>query len=192
MVLWLKSGAKRPFFLRIFNVFNQNPTMKNTRQGGQGGSPMRTPQKIGADVRPIEGVWGADRSAPREGRRALAPEHGTRRPRPPGETKNVAQVAGTRGGGAGGKPRKPAREGKPLHPRRAKQGASRKKPPEGHRCADRRESPRRGVPPGAPAAPGAGARQGQRRNAAKSPRDRTTKALRRTAMGAGKAPPPNK
>lgn len=47
------------------------PTMKNTRQGFGGANEH--PKKNGADVRPPEGVWGAGRSAPREGRRNGVP-----------------------------------------------------------------------------------------------------------------------
>ena len=60
----------------------------------------------------------------------------------PCRIKKCRLPAGIRAGGQGGKPRKPAREGKLPAPLRAKQRASRKKPPEGHRCADRRESPK--------------------------------------------------
>ena len=59
-------------------------------------------------------------------------------------------------------------------------------------CRAQRE-PRRGVPPGAPAAPGAGARQGQ--PPPKGGKAHTTKRaimLRETAMGAGTTPPQNK
>ena len=51
--------------------------------------------------------------------------------------------------GAGGQTLGYRTKGKPPATMTAKQRASRKKPPEGHRCADRRESPIRGVPYGA-------------------------------------------
>ena len=89
---------------------------------------MRTPQKIGADVRPIEGVWGADRSAP--------------------HLENVAPDAGTRGGAAGGKPRKATRGGKTQQTRPAQTPRQpKKKERSDNRCADRRESPKGAGPP---------------------------------------------
>lgn len=74
--------------------------------------------------------------------------------------KKCVRMAGVRGGGAGGKPWWPADKGKPLQPRTATHRASRKKPGVADLCADRRESPRRGVPYGAAVAPAAGTRQG--------------------------------
>ena len=71
-----------------------------------------------------------------------SPEHVGGYPRAPRGTKNVAQVAGTRGGAAGGKPREAASEGKPLQTRTAAQGASRQKRERSdYRCAERSESP---------------------------------------------------
>ena len=100
-------------------------TMKNTarRVGaprGAGGRAVRPPHEA-------------------QGR---SPEHDGGYPRAPRGTNNVAQVAGTRGEAAGGKPREAASEGKPLQTRTAAQGASRQKRERSdYRCAERSESP---------------------------------------------------
>lgn len=65
----------------------------------------------------------------------------------PRRIKKCVRMAGARGGGAGGKPWRPADKGKPLRPRPATHRASRKKPAERHRCADQRESPHKGRAP---------------------------------------------
>lgn len=72
---------------------------------------------------------GAGGRAVRPPRRAQGrkPRARTANPSPPGRDKKCPQVAGIRAGGQDGKPRKPAREGKPPAPLRAAQGASRKK-----------------------------------------------------------------
>ena len=94
-----------------------------------------------ARVGPPEGVQGAGACRPPRRAQARRAEHGKVRTRPPGPDKKCVAVAGVRAGGPGGKPRKPAREGKPPDTLHAKHRASRKKPPEGHRCAERSESP---------------------------------------------------
>ena len=85
--------------------------------------------------------------------------------------------------------------GNPFRHAAATHRASRKKTPRsGHHCADRRESPLRGVPYGAAVDPAAGCRQGKppvnapptldvgQQSGRKSPPDRTTKALCRIWM----------
>lgn len=62
----------------------------------------------------------------------------------PRRIKKCVRMAGARGGGAGGKPWRPADKGKPLRPRPAKHRDSRKKPGEADLCARRSRSPPRG------------------------------------------------
>lgn len=107
------------------------------------------------------GVRGLEAS-PRERRRGGAPSTaiGTLAPRARQKMSHKWRAFGAwlQGANHGGLPP----WGNPCSHASATQGGSRKKTPRsGHLCADRRESPRRGVPPGAAVAPAAGGRQGQ-------------------------------
>ena len=99
-----------------------------------------TARRVGAP----RGAGGRAARPPREAQeRKLRARHPAGRGTPC-RIKKCHPPAGDRAGGQGGKPRRAADEGKPPDTLHAKHRASRKKPPEGHRCADRRERPRRG------------------------------------------------
>lgn len=96
-----------------------------------------TARRVGAP----RGAGGRALRPPREAQ-GRSPEHVGGYPRAPRGTNNVTQVAGIRGGAAWGKPREAASEGKPMQPRPAAQGASRKNQERSdYRCAERSESP---------------------------------------------------
>ena len=65
----------------------------------------------------------------------------------PCRIKKCVRMTGARGGGGGGKPRRPACEGKPLQHRPATHRASRKKPGVADLCARRSRSPAPGRAP---------------------------------------------
>lgn len=127
------------------------------KEGAAGQNTMKnTARRVGA-----AGVRGLQAS-PRERRRGGAPSTAgdTLAPRARQKMSHKWRAFGARlqGANLGGLPTR----GNPCRRAAAAQGGSRKKTPRsGHRCADRRERPRRGVPSGAAAAPAAGARQGQ-------------------------------
>lgn len=109
--------------------------------------------------------------------------------RAPRVSQDVTRAAGIRDAGAGGKPRKPARGGKPLQTRHATQRASRQKAERSdNRCAERSESPDQGACPLA-------RRRDRRRSPTRatrpkgttSPHDRTPTTRSRATKGAGQA-----
>ena len=81
-----------------------------------------TAPRVGAP----RGAGGRAVRPPREAQ-GRKPRARTANPSPPGRDKKCRLPAGIRAGGQGGKPRKPAREGKPPDTLRAAQRASRKK-----------------------------------------------------------------
>lgn len=81
-----------------------------------------TAPRVGAP----RGAGGRAVRPPREAQ-GRKPRARTVNPSPPGRDKKCRLPAGIRAGGQGGKPRKPAREGKPPDTLRAAQGGSRKK-----------------------------------------------------------------
>lgn len=114
-------------------------------------------------------MQGGGRRAPRERRRGASPEHDTPEAEAPrAESKNVCALralgAGGQGANLGGLPTR----GNPCNPAPLHAALAEKNPRRDTYVPGVAGAPARGVPPGAPDAPGAGARQGQRGEPAKS------------------------
>ena len=125
-------------------ISTEQRTMKNTAR--RVGAPRGAGVRAGRTPREAQG------RKPRAGHKAT--------PAPRAGQKMCARH-GRSGRGAGRETSGYRTEGKHPATLTAKHRASRKKTPGGTPLRRAKREPRRGVPPGAPAAPGAGARQGQ-------------------------------
>lgn len=153
-------------------ISTEQRTMKNTAPrvgvaGGAGGRRTRPPRRA-------------------QGRKPRAGQGSTLAPR---ARQKMCGRRGHSGRGAGWQTSGNRTEGKHPAPPARKTPRQPKKTPGGTPLCRAKREPRRGVPPGAPAAPGAGARQGQPPH--KGGQAHTTKRaimLRETARGAKDTP----